>query len=283
MSALLKKLIVTADDFGLCREVNEAVAAAHTRGVLTAASLMVRGDAVEDAVAVAKANPRLGVGLHLVLVQGRSVLPKSRIPDIVDEEGNFADAVAASGVRYFFSPAARRQVAEECEAQVRRFLDLGLKIDHIDGHTHLHIHPTILEIVIGLARKYRIPAVRLPRQPIRSLSARQAPMAMVMAPWVARTRARLRAAGLFHNDAVFGLFETGRLDREAWRKILAELEPGVNEVYGHPATHTRGVLLEQMPGYHHAEELAALQDPELRRRIADSGIVLGSFSAFSSA
>ena len=206
-----KKLIITADDFGLCPEVNEAVIGAHSKGILTCASLMISAKAAEEAVKLAKKTPTLKVGLHLVLVEGTSVLPKKEIPDLVDENQKFSNQIVASGFRYFFSEKLRKQIAKECEAQVKKFLASGLTIDHLNSHNHLHIHPTILDIVIRLAKQYEIPAIRVPWQGWRSLKPNQALMAVVMAPWVARTRAKLRKADIAFNDEVFGLFETGTL------------------------------------------------------------------------
>src|SRR6185312_16149728 len=77
---LMKRLIVTADDFGASVAVNEAVEQAHRRGILTCASLMVAGEAAADAVVRARAMPKLGAGLHLVLVDGRPVLPPETVP-----------------------------------------------------------------------------------------------------------------------------------------------------------------------------------------------------------
>ncbi len=98
-------LIVTADDFGLHEAVNEAVERAHWDGVLTAASLMVGAPAADDAIARAKRMPKLRVGLHIVLADGAAVLPRAQIPDLVDEEGRFGDAMARDGVPLFL-PAA---------------------------------------------------------------------------------------------------------------------------------------------------------------------------------
>src|SRR5271170_3251034 len=94
---LLKKLIVTADDFGLALSVNEAVEEGHCRGILTAASLMVTGEAAADAVARARRLPRLGVGLHLVLVDGTPVLPPEQIPELVGPDGKFSTDIFSAG------------------------------------------------------------------------------------------------------------------------------------------------------------------------------------------
>ena len=92
-----RRLIVTVDDFGLAIPVNEAVERGHREGIVTAASLMVAEDAAADAVARANANPTLAVGLHVVVVAGRPLLPPERIPDLVGRDGLFNAAEAPSG------------------------------------------------------------------------------------------------------------------------------------------------------------------------------------------
>ncbi|MGN6123668.1 MAG: ChbG/HpnK family deacetylase, partial [Sphingomonas oligoaromativorans] len=122
----MKRLIVTSDDFGASPAVNEAVERAHAHGILTAASLMVAGDAAGDAVARAKRLPALGVGLHLVLVEGRPMLSAREVPDLVDETGHFRTNMALAGVNFFFRPSVRRQLAAEIEAQFAAFHATGL-------------------------------------------------------------------------------------------------------------------------------------------------------------
>ena len=137
----MKQLVVTADDFGLAREVNEAVEEAHRGGILTAASLMVGGAAAADAVRRAKAMPSLRVGLHLVLVEGRPMLPAAAIPDLVDANGNFRDDMARAGAAIFFQSNVRRQLEEEVEVQFEAFRATGLPLDHVNTHKHFHLHP----------------------------------------------------------------------------------------------------------------------------------------------
>src|SRR5215211_6942485 len=124
----LRRLIVNADDFGISEEVNEAVIRAYKEGVLTSASLMVTGAAFESAVRLAKENPGLAVGIHLVTVMGRSVLPHKEVPSLVDESGDFSSKAAAAGLKYFFSPRARRELRKEVAAQFEKFHSTGLRL-----------------------------------------------------------------------------------------------------------------------------------------------------------
>src|SRR4029077_12516310 len=116
-----KQLIVCADDFGRDIAINEAVEQAHRHGILTAASLMVGVPAVADAVARARRLPSLGVGLHLVLADGAPVLPASEVPALVGGDGRFDSNMVRAGFRFYFSLAARRQLAAEIHAQFTAF------------------------------------------------------------------------------------------------------------------------------------------------------------------
>jgi hopanoid biosynthesis associated protein HpnK len=264
----MKRVIVTADDFGLCPEVNRAVMKAHLEGILTCASLMVGGGAAAEAAAFARAHPSLKVGLHLVLVDGRSVLPKRQIPDLVDDAGRFAGEAVASGMRYFFSKRVRRQIERECVAQIEAFLATGLEMDHLNSHWHLHIHPALCDILVPLAKTYRIPAVRLPWQGLRTLTRQQSVTAAVMYPWVIRLRRKLRKNAIAHNQELFGLYETGSMGKESWLRLIPKIRPGVTEIYCHPAEKETPLLQQAAPSYRHAAEQAALLSPEVKAALA---------------
>ena len=137
------QIITTADDFGRSPAINAAIIRAHREGILTAASLMVTGDAWQEAVQLARANPTLAVGLHLVVSNGRAVLPPTQIPHLVDASGRFPDDPLRLGLRYAFDRAAQRELAAEVAAQFARFAATGLPLSHVDGHQHLHVHPVV--------------------------------------------------------------------------------------------------------------------------------------------
>jgi len=277
----MKRLIVTADDFGLCPEVNQAVIEAHRDGILTCASLMVAGDAAGEAVRLAQKHPSLKVGLHLVLVDGTAVLPPKEIPDLVDGDGRFSSRLVPSGIRWYFSAKIRGQLARECEAQIRKFQELGLAIDHLNSHAHQHIHPAICDIVLPLVRKYKIPAVRLPRPRRGAPNPKAALIAAVMAPWVERLRCRLVAAGIPHNQQIFGLHETGAMVEAAWLAIIPRIGRGITEVYCHPAVERSVTLEEKMPRYDNQGELAALTSPLIREELDRRQLERIGFSALS--
>lgn len=279
-----RRLVVTADDFGADVAVNAAVAAAHRDGILTAASLMVTGAAAADAVARALALPQLGVGLHLVLVEGRPVLPASRVPGLVDEAGLFRTDMVAAGVDFAVRPAVRRQLAAEIEAQFEAFAATGLPLDHVNAHKHFHLHPAIAGLIVSIGKRFGMRAVRAPVEP-RGLLAGIEPLhtgfaERVAAVWAKRARARFVAAGLVVPDAVFGLAWSGAMTRARVAALVARLPPGLSEIYAHPAT---GAYPGSAPGYRHAEELAALLDPATLACARADGRQLGRFADFGAA
>ena len=161
----MKHVVFTADDFGLSESVNEAVERAHRDGILNAASLMVAGPAAADAVRRARALPSLRVGLHLVVIEGPAVLPVTVIPDLVDAAGQFPSDQFRLGVRYFFRPQVRRQLAAEIRAQFAAFAATGLTLDHANAHKHMHMHPTMGRLMIDIGRDFGLRAVRVPAEP----------------------------------------------------------------------------------------------------------------------
>lgn len=276
----MKRLIVTADDFGASPEVNDAVERAHRDGILTAASLMVAGDAAADAVARARTMPALGVGLHVVLVEGRPLLPADRIPALVDATGNFRTDMARAGVTIFASTAARRQLAAEIEAQFAAFAATGLTLDHVNAHKHFHLHPTIAGTILKIGQRYGMRAARAPIEPRRLL--RQVDGTdtgpRIETLWARLVRARLRRAGMLVPDQVFGLTWSGAMTADRVRGILERLPDGLTEIYTHPAT---GTYPGSAPGYDYRGELAALVDPLAKTIVTRERVALGHFADFA--
>lgn len=276
----LKDLIVTADDFGLAGEVNEAVEIAHRNGILTAASLMVGAPAAADAVERALRLPTLRVGLHVVLVDGRPLSSAPQVPDLVDQTGNFHNGMFATSVRIFFNPEVRRQAAAEIAAQFDAFAATGLRLDHVDCHKHYHLHPTIAGLVLDIGRRYGVTAVRIPNEPANVLKYAEqhssSPRSVVVAMAAARLRTRIRGSNLQSADRVFGLAWSGAMTERRIAALLAHLPDGLTEIYAHPATSNR--FAGAVPGYRYADELSALVSPHIKSAIADNGIRLTAYS-----
>ncbi len=262
-------LIITADDFGRHPAINAAVEQAHREGVLTAASIMMGEAHVAEAVAIAHRNPKLRIGLHVVLTEGRAVLPPSQIPDLVDAQGRFADdAMARDGARFFFFPSVRRQLAAEIRAQFEAFKATGLALDHVNAHRHFHLHPTILALILEVGREFGLRAVRVPDET-------QAPA--LLKPIFALLRRRLTKAGIACNDQIAGLAHSGGMDETRLLEVLKNLAPGVTEIYLHPATVSGRAIAEPMADYRHADELAALLSPRVRAALDALQLPRGGF------
>ena len=264
-----RRLIVNADDFGLSPSVNAAVVRAHRDGILTTASLMVNEPGFEEAVKLAKENPQLGVGLHLTLLMGRSALPPEKIPGLVNARGEFSNSPVGAGLAYFFKPRLREQLRAEIRAQFEKFHATGLKLDHVNGHLHLHLHPVVFKILMDEAEQLRITHLRLTRDCLahsrrtsRGRLSYKISHAAIFGFLSARARKILAAKKIRHAQITFGLLQDSRVDEEYILKLLPELPPGDSELYSHPS----------LDKFRH--EFDALVSPRVRDQIEKLGIQL---------
>ena len=264
-----RRLVVNADDFGRSRSINAAVVRAHREGVLTSASLMVNEPACAEAVALAKENPKLGVGLHLTLLMGHSALLPEEIPGLVNAQREFSNNPVGVGFRYFFHRGLREQLRAEIHAQFDRFRATGLPLDHVNGHLHLHLHPVVFNILMEEAEALGIGRMRFTRDCL----ARSRRMArgrwayrlshVLIYDWLSRrAREPLRRRGIRHADITFGLLQDARVDEDYVLKLLPELPPGDSELYSHPS----------LDKFRH--EFDALISPRVKAEISRLGIKL---------
>jgi hopanoid biosynthesis associated protein HpnK len=277
----MRQLIVTADDFGAAIQVNDAIMRAHQDGVLTAASLMVSGTAALDAVRRARETPSLRVGLHLVLVDGKPILPVAAVPDLVDAEGNFRNDMARAGAAMFFRKDVRRQLAMEIEAQFEAFAATGLMLDHVNSHKHFHLHPTIASLLVEIGKAHGVKGARVPLEPQAVLgkieTRRASGVVALTAPFAKALRSRFRRAGIAAPDQVFGLAWSGAMTTARLKGLIENLPDGLSEIYLHPAT---GSYPGSAPGYGYVAELEALTDPGMPELIAARDIRVGGFGDF---
>jgi chitin disaccharide deacetylase len=237
-----RRLIVNADDFGRSQSINAAVIRAHREGILTTASLMVNEPWCDEAVALARENPRLGVGLHVSLLFGRSALPPKDIPALVNERGEFSESSVAAGMKFFFRRPLRAQIEAEVAAQFDRFRATGLKCDHVNGHLHMHLHPAVFEILMRRAREWNITRVRLTCDPFwmnaklaRGQWIYRASHAVIYRLLSVRSKNALAQRGIKFTQRVFGLLQNARVDEAFVAKLLARLPAGDSELYSHPS------------------------------------------------
>jgi hopanoid biosynthesis associated protein HpnK len=271
----MKRLIITADDFGLSGGVNRAVEQAWKNGLLTGTSIMPGGAAFDEAAKIARRNPALQVGLHLTLVQGRAVLPPAELPGLVDAGGNFSDNPVAAGFRYFMDRALYCQLKREIEAQIRKVQDAGIKLSHIDGHLNMHLHPTVFRILLELMPQYGITTFRLSRErlsenlrfdPERKFG--KSVESLIFGFLAGHARPELDRLGIWYAAEVKGLLNSGRMTEEYILNIIDGLVEGVTEIYLHPGILPDAEITRRMPDYRHQEELAAITSPAVRERLS---------------
>ncbi len=262
-----RRLIINADDFGRSSSINQAVIHAHRQGILTCASLMVNEPAFEEAVALARQHRALGVGLHLTLLCGHSALPPEAIPGLVNAQGEFSNHPARVGCRYFFERKLREQLRAEIRAQFDKFRRSGLPLDHLNGHLHLHLHPTVFGLLMEDAAQLGIERLRLTFDPfwlnLRLVSGRWGYRALHAAIYhllAARARPALVARGIRHTRVVFGLLQHARVDEAYITRLLPQLPAGDSELYSHPS-------LDES-----RNEFDALISPRVREQIETLGI-----------
>ena len=265
----IRRLIVNADDFGRSHSINEAVIRAHREGILTTASLMVNEPGFDEAVELARKNPKLGVGLHLTLLCGHAALSPEKIPDLINPSGEFSENPVATGFRYFFQRGLRQQLRAEIHAQFEKFRATGLPLDHVNGHLHLHLHPVVFLILMEDADKLGIRHLRLTRDCFarnRRLSSGRwfyrVSHAAIYEWLSSRAREPLRQRGIKHAQITFGLLQNARVDEEYVLKLLPELPPGDSELYSHPS----------LDEFKH--EFDALVSPRVKELVGKLGIKL---------
>jgi hopanoid biosynthesis associated protein HpnK len=244
---------------------------------------MVAAPGCADAVARARRMQTLRIGLHLVLVEGRPLLPPSALPDLVAPDGLFRTDMTRMGIEIFFTPRVRRQLAAEIEAQFAAFAATGLPLDHVNTHKHYHLHPTIAGLILSIGGRYGMRASRAPIEP-RAVLAAVDPAAVPKAawatePWARLVRARYRRAGIAMADQVFGLAWSGAMTPERVAGIIRHLPNGLSELYLHPAA--EGGFDGAAAGYAYAKETLALTTEETRAAVRESGADLGAFSDFN--
>jgi predicted glycoside hydrolase/deacetylase ChbG (UPF0249 family) len=248
---MVKRLIVNADDFGLTAGVNRAVIELHQAGVLPSTTLMANAAASHDAIQLALANPSLGVGCHIVLVDGAPVLSPSAIPNLTRGSGGTFRISLGRFFRDLYNPAStassRADLATEIEAeataQIRLLQSRGLRLTHVDTHKHTHMFPAILRPVLRAARACGITRVRNPFDSAWSRHTAPSVTLLRRAQVAALSRFEVHALrivaehGFTTTDGTIGVLITGSLNAESLRRTLANMPDGTWELVTHPGYH----------------------------------------------
>lgn len=271
------KMIINADDFGLCEGVNKAVADAHSRGVLTSATLMANMPGTDKAIAIVEKTPSLGVGVHLNLTEGKPISSDCKVEPLVDKDGKFKYSVYKLAAKSAVSKRLQSAIEIELAAQIEAIINKGLKPTHLDSHKHFHCFGPIYKIVCLLAGRFGIGAIRWPWEPatvcdgdwpkvgfgdrMRALLLRQ------------MTLSCQKIDGRFiKNDIFFGAAHTGKIDDKFWAEIGRTQFTGVAEVMTHPG-YPEGLGNTRLVGQRETE-LKWLCEPMTKEILREAGIEL---------
>jgi chitin disaccharide deacetylase len=242
----VKRLIVNADDFGVTSGVNRAISELHRRGALTSATMMAKARATDEAAGVARELPGLGVGCHVVLVDGEPVLPAVDLPTLVDRStGRFRSSLSRFVWDLQRGRIRNKEIVAEAEAQIERVSSLGVAVTHVDTHKHTHIFPRVLYPLSEAMKRQGITAIRNPFEPSWSIAATPS------APMLRRAQVRvlrrfqpafdklIEAAGFGSTEGAIGVLATGTLDAATVASLLAAMPDGTWELVTHPGYHDR--------------------------------------------
>ncbi len=276
MTAVLK-LIVNADDFGIAEAVNHGIVDAHDRGIVTSTSLMATGPAFEHAVSLARARPRLAVGVHLVLTEQQPLLGAEATASLVGADGKFEPHLKDLLAKQLRGGLVLAEVRRELDAQIARVRTAGIGISHLDGHQHVHVLPGVARVVAELAAAHGVRAVRYPVERVRGYMLRyvrhakrvleQAALGLFCA---ASPLKRLR-----RSDDFVGFYFGGRLDEANLATVLGGLPAdGTVELMCHPGGDDMRASGDWQ--YQWAAERDALVSPRIRELVAERGMQLVS-------
>ncbi len=283
----MKNLIINADDFGLHEYINAGIVKGFSEGVITSTSLMCSAQAFDDAVELAKANPKLGIGIHLTLVGGvKPLLSQEMIPSLLDANGNFYLDYTEFIKKFALGKVCKNEIKAELSAQIERGMATGLTITHFDSHQHLHVLPGIIDIVIELCKKYGIDKVRVPAENITWAGGYAAGfgriigrLGLTICSELAKNK--LKSAGIMFPNHFFGMLAGGNLNLDLVQTIIGNLPDGYSELMTHPGLNAN-LLTNLYPwGYHWEDELAAFVAPQNIEKIKSKGISLINFGGLN--
>jgi hopanoid biosynthesis associated protein HpnK len=272
-------LIVHGDDFGLSEKVNEGILQAYRHGILTSTSIMANGAAFEHAINICQSTPTLDVGIHLTLVEEKPLLEAENVPTLLNIKGKFHHHAMVFAKRYLSGKISPGEVYRELETQINSVINQGISLSHIDSHQHLHMLPQIWCIAIALAKKYHIPAIRVPYERFRAYMFGEMGSLLTIPRLVVLNSLTLlkKSSKILQSDYFFGFFFGGNLNKRNLKKVLHYLPcTGVCELMCHPGLDDPDSRYAHW-GYHWSEELSALTDPVVSNLISSRGIKIISY------
>jgi hopanoid biosynthesis associated protein HpnK len=236
-------LIVNADDFGLTTGVNRGIVEAHSTGIVTSTTLMANSAAFDDAVQLARSNPKLSVGCHLVLVDGSPLLGRDKVPSLMDPRnpGCFYQNISSFAQRALTGRFDANEIEAEATAQIRKLQSAGIQVSHVDTHKHTHMFPQVLRPLLAAAKACGVPAVRNPfgwmafsRIANRPQLWQRYTQVKLLNLLAGKFRRAVADAGMLTTDGSVGVVATGSLDDRLIHFILETLPDGTWEFVTHP-------------------------------------------------
>ena len=293
----MRKLIVNADDFGMTRGINRAIAEAHDAGIVTSTTLMAGSEAFDDAVEAAARCPNLRVGCHVVLVEGHPLADTTQISSLLDPAGanNGTRPTFRSSLANFARAATRglikpEHVITETVAQIQKLQAAGIKVSHVDCHKHAHMFPRIAEAVIEGARRCGVSTIRAPFEPSWAVFTRgsgnfrmrlliRSFQVTLLRRWHEPFRHMVRSANMRTTDGTIGIAVTGVLDQSFFNQLIERMPEGIYEFVCHPgyndadlARVDTGLLASR------ETELKVLTSSATRQILAKRGVELANFT-----
>ncbi len=272
------KLIVHADDFGLTNSINTGIIDAHLNGILTSTSIMSNGPAFDEAIDLVSTVPTLDIGVHLTLVEESPLVPAAEISSIVDKKGKLLANAKEVYLHYLKNQLKMEHIRSEFEAQIVKVKSTGLPISHIDGHQHIHVLPKIFSIVTELAKKYKIEAIRIPKERVRGYMIRDIThIRRVLELVVLNAYASFGSTELNHSDACVGFYYGGSLNYSNLKSVLTHLpKEGTCELMCHPGEGGDNEAYNHWQ-YSWEAELDALKNNKIRDQLIRQGVSLISY------
>lgn len=279
----MKHLIVNADDFGLHPQINKGIIKGYREGFITSTSLMCSAPAYDDAVALARQNPSLGVGIHLTLVGSvPSVLPKEKIASLVDADGLFPENYVVFAKKFYTGQVKMVQLEAELRAQIERALNSGLNITHVDSHQHTHVLPFVSGLVVKLCDEYKINKLRIPCEDYffsggfnSGLGRKIGRAGLSFCASMARLQAQ--SNGMKYPQHFFGMLAGGNLNEALVGNIITGLPEGISEIMTHPGLNKDELGKIFTWNYHWEDELNAFLSAKNKALLEQRQIALTNF------
>jgi len=278
----MKRLIINADDLGADVARNEGIFEAIRAGVVTSATILPNGPALEHALGKIRSGgfDQVSFGVHLNLTEGRPLA--EGLSCLTGPDGNFLGKASAHRLLMQTGDAPlQADVAMETTLQIERLIDASIGITHIDGHQHVHVFPAALHTVAKTAEGRGIRRMRIPDETVRAadetVPADLLEEATRFAALGREARKRLAGTGLASSDHFRGLALKGRLDLEGLLQLIETLPEGTTELMVHPGRAPAEDAFSAFSSKDRERELESLLDPRFRLALDSAGVVLVSF------